>query len=143
MSTPDIKTFGVHTLQLLYQFYGYEELLREVEKIHYINTRTFSKPTYVPEHAEQKNEMIVPVPVVEHQKENDVKQIVMKPNASAEQSVELSDEERCTAKIRNGKARCAVRIAKKSGNYRMCYHHYTLLSKQSAEEQEGDEQDVE
>lgn len=105
---PFVYHHGIQTIHYLYDLYGYDQLLKEIEVIHHIRQRT------VPEVTPVKQEVASVI-----SEEEPIKNIVIQSDKKIHESIELTDETRCTHLVRGGQ-RCAVRRKK---GLDFCHRH--------------------
>lgn len=110
---PFIYQHGVHTIQYLYDLYGYEKLLQEIEVIHHIRRPSSVEPV-IESKDEIKNVVIQPKEVSVDKKIN-----------TDPPSPPPTEIIKCAAMLSNGTP-CGVR-RKKSSEY--CQRHHLLHQK--------------
>jgi hypothetical protein len=119
---PFVYKNAIQSIQYLYDLYGYEQLLKEINLVHHIHQHTLSEPS-----VSHENES-TPAPKPQSSEE-ETKNIVIQPKESADKKgndpVLITDEVRCTQTLSNGQ-RCGVR-RKKSSEY--CQRHHDMIHK--------------
>jgi hypothetical protein len=125
MSDKITYNFCIENLRYIYQIIGYDNVLKEINFIHYLNSsnniihaQNDDKPekNINIEKTENINEVIIPE-IVNNTSDN--KNIIIQPNNSKYARTIISDEDRCQTILSTGK-RCTLRKTDNSSN---CSRH--------------------
>lgn len=119
MSDKITYKFCVESLRYAYEIIGYDNILKEINFIHYLNTSNKTELTLKLEKidkVDEINQVIIP-DIVNIPSEN--KNIVIQPSNTKYVRTTISDEERCDTILSTGK-RCTLR---KSDNSNNCGRH--------------------
>lgn len=131
LMTPSLQAHIVYTCQFLYDTLGYDNLLKEIEMIHYIRTKSTTHTSTSHVDAPSENLVVQPMNTIQEADDQDDKVVIIqtdKPHVVSRKNKPRqvpADDDRCTAILSNGE-RCSFNgVMKNKEQMNVCRRHVT------------------